>query len=216
MNLGQIRAEALAHGFDPTFYGSSRIDQYINDAYQFICRRVQYYADEAVYDFPTVSGTATYSQPADFAKDRELRDTARNVVLVCVGLMTIDRSTVASGAPNCYAIDATNLHLYPTPNGAYPLELRYWKVPAPLVNDADTPTIPADYHRMLWYWAVKERYASDDNQQTAQYWETQFSNALSAFAADQKFPSTDTPNQIADMWAGPPTVSAGEWHRYGY
>src|SRR2546423_697971 len=82
-----------------------------------------------------------------------VRDTGRNVELVSVGLRTIDRSTVQSGAPNYYAIDGGNLHLYPTPNNVFTLELRYWKLPADLVNDSDIPSIPAGYHDLLWYYA---------------------------------------------------------------
>jgi hypothetical protein len=114
-NLLAIRTEALNHGFDPTVFGA-RMTQYINDAQSLMCSRVDYYVNESTLDFTTVSGTATYGQPADLGKDRSLRDTSRNVELVSVGLRTIDRSAVVSGPPSYYAIDGGNLHLYPTPD----------------------------------------------------------------------------------------------------
>ena len=208
MNLAALRTEVLGHGFDANQY-SARITQYLNDAQGLVCRRVDYFLDEAVMDYPTVAGTNIYPQPANLGRDRSLRDTSVNRELTAVSVREIDRSRTASGPPRFYAIDGLNLHLYPTPDSVYPLELRYWSLPAPLVNDPDTPTIPENYHRMLWYWATKECYAADDDQPTAQYWETQFNTVLSEFAADVKFPNDDLTHQLSSMWSDPSSLSAG-------
>lgn len=200
MNFAALRQEVLNHGFDPVQFGSSRINQFLNDAYGEICRRVDYYIDEGVQDFSTSSGTATYPQPTDFAKDRSLRDTNRDLEMVMYGLRTIDRSPDSNGPPYAYAIDGTNLHLYPTPDGVYPFELRYWKLPTALVNDGDTPTLPADYHKLIWWYAVGECYMAEDDLQTGQLWMQRYEAGLKNLKADVKFPSTDMPNQIASMW----------------
>src|SRR6185437_7958326 len=131
--------------------------------------KVDYYIDEATLDFSTVAGTSTYPQPANLGKDRSLHFTVTSQVgeLTSVGLRTLDRSVSVSGVPRLYALTGSNIQLYPVPDGVYTLELRYWAQPAQLVNDTDTPSIPADYHDMLLYWALKRAYSAEDDPQTA-------------------------------------------------
>lgn len=200
MNLKNVRDEVLAHGFDPTQFGVSRINQYINDALNIVARRVNWYTDEAAYDFNTVQGTTVYPWPTDFARGRSLRDTNRNLEMVQTDLRKIDRSPTSTGSPLYYAIDGPNIHLYPTPDGAYPMELRYWKIPAPLVNDSDVPPLPDTWQRLLWYWANKQCFSAEDDANMSQYWEQQFEKTLAEFEADVKFPTTDEPYVASGMW----------------
>jgi hypothetical protein len=213
VQLKDIRNEVLAHGFDPIFFNSARIDNFINDGYLRICRRVNYYGSENVMDFQTVGGQALYPQPVDFARNRSLRDTSRTGELTAVFLRAIDRANALTGKPYCYALDRTSLRLYPTPDAVYPMELRYWALPKILLSDQDVPTIPADYHRLLWYWGTKEAYASEDDPQTSQYWETQFNNGLAELAADLKHANADQSSYIESMWDAPSTAGASSWQR---
>lgn len=214
MNLLALRNEVLNHGFDPIAFGA-RINQYLNDAQALICRRVDYYVDEASLDFNTISGTSNYPQPADFARDRALRETDVQVELTQVDLRMIDRSAPMTGPPRFYALDGVTLHLFPTPDNVYPMELRYWKLPAALVNDTDTSNIPADWHHMLWVYATWLCYEAEDDQQSGQYWMQRFNTELAEFSADQRFPSSDSPSQIADMWNPSPSVGSRGWSVYG-
>lgn len=214
MNLAALRTEVLAHGFDPIAF-TARIDQYLNDAQFLVARRVDYYVDDATFAINTVAGTDTYLWPTDFARGRSLFDDVRNLELQYVSIRAIDQSNGASGAPLYYAFIGSTVRLYPIPDGVYNLVLRYWKLPNTLVADSDTPTMPADWHRLLWYWAVKECYAAEDDSQTSQYWEQMFNIGLSNFAADQKFPDTDGPNQAAGMWDQNDSLSLGNaWTLY--
>lgn len=214
MPLGALRAEVLGHGFDKNTF-SSRINTYLNDAQEMVCRRVEYYVDEATADYPTIIGTAMYSLPADFAKVRSIRNTNLQQELQSCGLRDIDRSIAMSATPTSYAMDGANLHFYPTPDSVYPMELRYWKQPADLVLDTDISTIPGAYHRLLWYWATAEAYRSEDDMATGDQWEQKFNTLLAEFAADVKFPNDDASTQIADMWTGPRTLGPRGWTRSG-
>jgi hypothetical protein len=204
MNLIQLRTEVLDHGFDQSQYGA-RTNTYLNDALSLICRRVDYYTDETVYDFQTASGTTSYSIPQNFAKLRSLRFTnltgnIGSVELEAVALRDIDRAWTTMSQPYAYAMDAANVHLYPTPDGIYAIELRYWQMPNPLAADTDVPSLPADAHNMLWMYAVAECYAADDDPQTSQYWQGRFEKSLSEFAASAKFPNDDAPSIVKGMW----------------
>jgi hypothetical protein len=215
MNLLQLRNEVLGHGFDPIVF-SGRINQYLNDALNLVCVRVNYYGEEAVYTFSTTTGTAVYNSAPDTGRIRSLLDTGRQMELESVTIREIDRSASTQGAPAYYAMDGLNFHLYPTPDGVYSLEERYWKTPAQLVNDTDVPILPATWHRLLWYWAVRECYAAEDDAATAQYWEQQFNTALAELAADVKFPDTDRPAQAKGMWESDRPLDQRGWALWGY
>jgi len=215
MQLSDLRSEVFAHGFDPVQFGIARVNQYINDGLQLVANRVQFYQEETTSDFSTVSGTTSYPLPADFARVRSLRDTGNTTEMMNVDLRMIDRSTVTSGRPLYYALDGTNVHLYPTPDGVYSMELRYWKVPATLALDADVPSLPVRWHRLLSLWAIQECYAAEDDPQTAQYWKQRFDEGLSEFAADVKFPNTDRASQVQDMWRTGSGLGIRGWSLYG-
>lgn len=200
MNLGQLRSEVLNHGFDPVLFPFGRIDTYINDAYMSIVAGVHYYTDEASLPVQTVAGTSQLAWPADLGDARSLVDTDRQSELAQVALSDIDRAATSSGRPWVYAVNGPGFRLYPTPDGIYNLLLRYWKMPPRLVLDTDSPSIPDEYHRLLWYWGCKEAYASEDDAQTAQYWEAQYRALLAEATATIKFP-TEFPTQVRSMWA---------------
>jgi len=204
MNLQELRQEVLDHGFDPNAF-STRINRYLNDAQNLVARRVNYYLSEAQYAFSTVAGTALYVPPGNWARLRSLVDTDRDRALQEVSLSWIDNSPDSSGRPYCYTLDGSQftaeLRLYPTPDGVYPLALRYWERPAELVADTDVPQIiPTDWHHMLWVYATWMCYEAEDDPQMGQYWQGRFASELSMFSADQKFPNTDTVDQIDSMW----------------
>ena len=209
MNLGLLRNEVMAHGFDPIGFGSGRINQFLNDAQGIVCRRVQFDVNESKQSLPTITGVALYPQPSDIVRARTLRRTDLGRELPLVDLRTIDLGAPQSGTPSVFAVDGTNLHLSPTPDGVYPLELRYWRSPPAMVNDGDLPVVPSDYHRVLWYWAVKECYVAEDDMPAAQYWETQFNTALSQLSADLKFPAEGI-DQVTSMWDAPAALG-GYW-----
>jgi hypothetical protein len=215
LQLIDLRTEVFACGFDPVLFGATRVNMYINDGYLNLVRRVNYYVDEATSDYSTIAGTAMYSLPADFARVRSVRRTDIQREMTGVGLRTIDRSVSTSGAPYAYAMDGANAHFYPTPDQAYPIEVRYWKLPAQLVADTDVPTIPADYHSLLVYWAVAAAYSAEDDAATGAQWQAKYDKGLAEFSADMKFPNDDAPTQLADMWTGPPSLNQRGW-TYGW
>ena len=203
MNLGQIRSEVLANGFDPVQFGSSRVDQFINDGYQYVCAETNFTGDEATQDFSTIAGIAAYPQPADMSDIRSLRRTDRHHELEVVGLRSIDRAASTTGPPTAYALNGANFQLWPVPDNVYPMECRYWKIPAPLGTtngDNDIPIIPPMWHWLLWTWAVAQAFRAEDDVQRAGAWDTRFNKGLSDFVASVKFTS-DMPTRAASMWA---------------
>ena len=215
MDLLDLRTEVQAHGFN---FDPSRINRYLNDAYMLVCRRVDYYIDETTYDFQTVSGTAKYALPGNFARVREVWDTDRNIAFTAVGLRDIDMSgpSLRTGPPTAYALDAANLHLSPTPDGVYNLELRYWLLPSTLAQDTDSPTIPADWQRLLTEYAIARCYWADDDPNMGGAWDNKFATTLAEFSADVKFPDTEYPSVAKSMWEQGSSIPSGTWSVWGW
>jgi hypothetical protein len=214
LNLIQLRTEVLAHGFDPTQY-SARINQYLNDAQNEVARRVDYYVDEATQNITTVQGTSLYAFPGDLGRLRSLYNVDLAEELQYVGLRDMDQAnqTVQSN-PRFYTVSGQFIRLYPVPEGAHNLQLRYWKMPTQMVNDTDVPSIPNDYHSMLWVYATGVCYEGDDDAQMAQYWSQRWEKAVARFATDQKFPSSDGPTQVRGMWDQDAGLSSSGWSLY--
>lgn len=212
MNLQQLVAEVEAHGFSDATYGG-RIVNYLNDAYQLVCRRADYYIDEATQTFQTTAGQTDIALPANWARTRSLLDTDLERELEDVGIRDIDRAFVTTGTPMFYAQDGVNIRLYPTADGVHNLMMRYWLLPTPLANSLDTPTLPSDWHRLLPEYAIHRCYWGDDDPQMGQAWEAKFEKTLAEFEADQKFPDSDRSTQIRSMWGESPLGSYG-WSRW--
>ena len=217
MQLVDLRNEVFNKGFDPVLFGATRVNQYLNDGYLLICQRVQFYADESAQDFATVAGTTKYPWPANFARLRHLWDTTRDIRIIPVSLREIDNSGVpGTGPPQYYANDGSNVHLWPTPDAVYNLEMRYWVLPSPLVNDTDVPVIPAHWHNLLWRYATAECYKSEDDANMGQFWTQDFERNLSMFSAEVKFPDTDTPDVAKSFWDQERGLTQKGWSLWGW
>ena len=197
--LAELRTEVYNHGFAANVY-VSRATSYLNEALRLAARKVDYYQDETVQSITTVAGQAAYPWPTDFAKLRYLRDVDLTQTLELVPIRSIETSAAVCGRPASYALAGATLVLYPTPDAVYNLALRYWQLPALLAADGDTPSLPADYHRLLAYYALQRCYECEDDSEMAQYWQGQWAAALRDMAVDVKFPSTDGPRQVPSMW----------------
>jgi hypothetical protein len=213
VQLSDIVNEVLANGFDPVFFGRQRIVNFINDGYSYICAETNFTGDEATQDFQTATGTSLYPQPADLSDVRSLRDTTRRLQLQAVSLRAMDRSSDQQSSPICYALNGANFQLWPVPDGIYPIECRYWKIPAPLVADSDVPIIPAMWHWLLWTWAVGQGFRAEDDVQRANAWDARFQKGLSDFTATIVFTS-DMDTRAKSMWA-PQPVLGRSWSTWG-
>lgn len=157
LSVGQIvsRATELALGrgdwtlSDATFW--------LNQAYSEMVAVVGHTPLEALAVSSTTSGEQRYALPLDFGSAIALTlyqgststDTNSHTTTV-IPLRQHDArwidaqeltNTVSPGIPSDYVPYATWLELYPSPNSAYSLQLRYNAKPSTLVNSQDTPAL---------------------------------------------------------------------------
>lgn len=213
MNLLDLRTEVLAHEVNASV---DRVNAFLNNGLRNLARRVNFWAESAQQTITTVAGQASYPWPDDFGRARYLRDTDPSSphTLKAVRLRDIDESVVSTGRPYFFAVDGPAMLLYVTPDQEYDLELRYWKLPPLLVEDTDIPAIPDDYHRTLVYYALQRAYESEDDMEMGQYWAGQWAQGLREMANDVKFPLTDSPRRIRDMWGQDDRQLTPGWMRW--
>lgn len=207
--LIQLRTDVLLQGFEQTRLGSV-IDAKLNEGLQRVARRLLIRFEEVDYAISTVASTATYAIPSDLLRVRSVRDTTTPRQLSVVDVTDMDSYVASSGRPRIYAIDASNLRFYPTPDAVYSMSLRYWKNPATLVNDTDIPGIPADYHDLLATWAKARLYEYEDDVSMAQYFQAKFTTDLNAAAADLQNQDVEA-TQVPSMWDADRRAS-GTWY----
>ena len=199
--LIELRNEVAAHGFDVgSVFTLDDFTKYLNFAMRRVARKVDFYAEEASQAFVTVAGTASYSWPTDLGRLRYVQLVDDTTVLDVVRRRDLDNTPASTGKPSCYALAGAGIVLYPTPDAAYDLLLRYYALPALMSADSDVPAIPEDYHEALTFYALKRCCEREDDGEMAAYWEQRWELALRDMRSDVKFPSSDGPRQVESMW----------------
>jgi hypothetical protein len=198
VNLAGIRTEVLNHGFDPSIYTASRVNQYINDAIGELSAKAQYYGEQQQYSFTAT--TASTPLPSGLTKVISIRLTDTGQELVPVDIRDIDRSGTSAGTPMWYALNGGNLILYPTPDQSYATAVRYFKTMSPLVSDTDVPSLPARYHLKLSTYAIARCFEAEDDPQQATYYQQMWDKTIRELKADVIFPTLDGARQIRSQW----------------
>lgn len=146
MNLGTMRTELLARGFD--YLPSSRANQYLNAAYHTVC-------EWNGTPWPFLETTTTGTAPLTITDLREIvyvTNTTTGDVLEPEDVRNLndrDPGLTVTGVPLRYWLDGlTTLKVWPL-NTTNSLSVRYLKVPTDLSADADTPIVPTRAHDVI-------------------------------------------------------------------
>lgn len=123
---------------------STQLVEFVNAA----IKHVQMVADWpwmiGLQTFNTVAGQRNYPVPTDWLRTHTLTamDVGDPIHLRTVG--EIDE-VIFQGRPRIYVIDQEQIYIAPIPDGAYPLQHRYYSTEALLVADGDQPKIPVQF-----------------------------------------------------------------------
>lgn len=152
MNLGSIRTQTsfFVGDINQTRYTTTQYNNAINRAQeQFALETKALFKDTS---WTTTSGTATYSLPSDFMWEDyvtyngyELKPISRHELnRLNPGSDWTDRS----GTPTYFIIDPEQaskvITLYPIPDDAQTLQMRYFPLPAEVSSDTDIPLNSSD------------------------------------------------------------------------
>lgn len=200
MTFTQLQDEVLNHGFDESY--RARVKNWLNEAQGRVARYMQVPDFEAPYSVFTTPQNPTFSLPADFVRLVSLNNLT---TLRCLDPSTpqlLDAYPARSGEPLVFALDPAfdAVRLYPTPDQAYELRLRYFASPTAMSDTNPTSAIPADYTDLLVTYALSRAFRAEDDYEAANFFSGQFTVELQKAATDLQYRDTTT-KQVPGIWS---------------
>jgi hypothetical protein len=136
----------LGNPTNEPFFTDPVLNSLVNEALQVVAAEDDWPWLQATTTFSTVSGTQTYTPPADWTRTKGL---------VIDGYAPIEWRTLAeiraAGTterqfPTYFTTFAEDILLAPVPDSAYTVRHDYYVSEAELSADTDTPVLPAQFH----------------------------------------------------------------------
>lgn len=181
-NLGQFCSTATTWAGGRADYTLSEASLYVNMAIGEISSRVGMQPLEALAVSSTTSGENKVAFPPDYdqtialtcyvgsSSTASLSNNTTTYALIQRDSRFLDSQNlngtgdgVVAGIPNYYQQYSTWFELFPSPNSAYSLQLRYFAKPQTLVNSTDTPTLDERWQAAVLYRTVALLEASRNN-----------------------------------------------------
>ena len=172
MTLGELKTlvSYWVDDLDFGYFTEDQVREFINQA----LREIQKYlvlAGENYYlkcvETTTVTDQADYVLPQDFLKLNRLEyidgqtTTTQPITIDGITLNQKNVFPIDSGTPVSYFLKKNRLILVPPPDSPQTLRLFYtYRVPE-LIEDAETPDIPAEYHQAPAIWAAVDCLLKD-------------------------------------------------------
>lgn len=161
-----------------TGYSTTEIKNYINDTQNDVFNEVTLPFMQASTTYTLTAGDSDITNgsglPANYvqALDLILTSAGREKVLTFVDVAALDEfhpdaddeTRHSQNVPDQWYYYAETIRVYPEPNDAYTLTLRYYKKPTLLSADADVPDLPSEFEELLVVGAayrvlqVKDKY----------------------------------------------------------
>jgi hypothetical protein len=177
LNLGQICSTATTFAGGRNDWSLSEASLYCNMAYSELKSRagLRHTPSEAIAISSTTSGENRIAVPADFDYPVAITlyagssstcsgsHTTDTWVLVPKDARWVDAQTLAGGVPMEYVYYGTSIELFPSPNSAYSLQMRYMTQSPLLVRSTDTPVLDERWHSAILYKTVAILEASRSN-----------------------------------------------------
>lgn len=144
-------------------YDSTEITNYLNDTQNDVFNEYRLPFMEATQEYTLTAGNADItnggSLPSNFVAplDLMLTSTGREGLLTPRDFRDMDslypdyeaNSGIAQGQPTDWYKYAQTIRVFPEPDIAYTLTLRYYKRPTLLSADADVPSLPPEFEELL-------------------------------------------------------------------
>lgn len=168
LNLGQVCSAATEMAGGRNDWSLSNASFWANQALHEIQRQVWHTPLEMLAYSSTTSGENRVSLPTDFDYPISLSNlsaSASPILPMQAGDWIDSQGTTQSGVPVRYALYGTWMELWPMPNSAYSLQLRYGARQPVLIESTSTPTLDERWHSGWLYKTVELLEASRNNAQ---------------------------------------------------
>lgn len=188
----------------------SEATRYLNIAYSEMVSVVGHTPLEALALSSTTSGEGRYAKPTDFGSLIALTlyagssstDTGSHYTSVIPlrqqDSRWIDAQTLTNtetpGIPSDYLEFATWIELYPSPNSAYSMQMRYNAKPSTLVNSQDTPALDERWQAGLIYKTAELMCASRNDVEGEAMARNRYINLMQVLPTDKALKQKDRTN----------------------
>lgn len=205
-----LQEEVLSHQFSPGKY-RELVKTWLNEGQRRAVIESEMRVAQETYSLSTSAETASYELPANYARLIDFFNSETHELMTPLAIREFDNLSKSSGQSYCYTVIGRNVTLYPTPNGIYPLTLRYWRLPADMVNDTDEPEIQAQYHELPIAWAMAKAYDRENDYQSAQVWEAKWEKGILKMRGEVQHDTFDGPQQVPGSFADAHGPAYGVW-----
>ena len=187
IDLPALRKELREHlGVDEVELSNDDCDLLLNRAYWELLDKFPFREKEVSATFDTVAGTLLYGVPSPFESLRQLSienpDTNEHTYLRKWDIREYEENFVdtvdARGFPTNYVREGCNVKLFPTPDAAYKIIIKYNTVLDDLSDDNASSGLPHQWDEIILYGALWRGYLRFGDQlkskQTQQMWGSLF------------------------------------------
>lgn len=199
MNYGDLQNEVLGHQLSDTKYRPS-VKRWLNEAQQYVVLQldVRTQFDAALYT--TEADDPALAVPANFARIYEITNTNSRNQLTQITPEQYDSFREGAGTPRFFAVIGSSIYLAPTPNGEYPIRLRYYRTPAEMSDTSDEPEIPERYHHLLVRYSLIRAFQRENDYEAAMYWRSEFETDLMKMKGEAPYDTRQEPRQVSGTW----------------
>lgn len=173
-------------------YDSTEITNYLNDTQNDVFNEYRLPFMETTQDYTLATGTADITNgsalPANFVLPIDLILTSngreKTIPIKDVRQMDMDHpdyennTSQPSGEPQAAYKYGQTIRVYPEPDQAYTVTLRYYKKPTLLSADADIPSLPSEFEELLVIGASYRVLQVKDNYDQAGVLENKYKEML--------------------------------------
>lgn len=190
-----------------TGYSSSEITNYINDTQNDVFNEYRLPFMQTSQDYTVTANESDITDgaglPTNFVQaiDLSLTTSGQEKVIQYIDFTELDQrypdpTDVTAHPANTpqywYKIDET-IRLFPVPNNAYTLTLKYYKKPTILSSDAAVPEIPSQFEELLVVGAAYRVLQVKDNYDQATILENKYDELLQKMVVKFSQPQVGTP-----------------------
>lgn len=174
--LDELTEEVLSHQFSAAQYDAF-IRSKLNEAEQKLCAEIDFRIGFTYTAVECVAGYALYYLPSNFVRVYNVTIEQSDGTVVALKetpfteLDVLDRS--ATGQPERYLISGhegdNTIRLWPAPDSAWEVQVRYYGEPGGMVDGTDTPFVPERWQDLLVRYALVKCYERENDYNSAQY-----------------------------------------------
>lgn len=190
-----------------TGYSSTEIYNYLNDTQNDVFNEYRLPFMQTTQGYTLTAGVSDITNgvglPSNFvqALDIVLTSAGREKVLRFQDVVSIDslypdsddETANPRGVPQFWYYYAETIRVFPEPNDAYTLTLRYYKKPTLLASAADVPDLPSEFEELLVVGAGYRVLQVKDNYDQAAVLQNKFDELLSKLVVRYSQAQTGSP-----------------------